>query len=64
MIYGIGIDLVENDRIIGVVMYGDTADGSWFYGLLKDATDISDMRDTLIFGPAFQDAAPALRSAA
>jgi len=46
--------VLENDRIIGVVMYGDTADGNWFYGLMKDETDIGEMRDTLIFGPAFQ----------
>ncbi|RJL07219.1 nitrite reductase large subunit NirB [Paracoccus siganidrum] len=46
--------VLEGNRIIGVVMYGDTADGSWFYGLMKDGTDISNMRETLIFGPAFQ----------
>ncbi|RMC31323.1 nitrite reductase large subunit NirB [Paracoccus alkanivorans] len=46
--------VLEDNRIIGIVMYGDTADGNWFYGLLKDGTDVSEMRDTLIFGPAFQ----------
>ncbi|UFS66912.1 nitrite reductase large subunit NirB [Paracoccus denitrificans] len=46
--------VLENDRIVGVVMYGDTADGNWFYGLMKDETDVGEMRDTLIFGPAFQ----------
>ncbi|RCW82492.1 nitrite reductase large subunit NirB [Paracoccus lutimaris] len=46
--------VLEGDRIIGVVMYGDTSDGSWFYGLMKDKADISDMRETLIFGPAYQ----------
>ncbi|PZO63514.1 MAG: nitrite reductase large subunit [Paracoccus denitrificans] len=46
--------VLKDDRILGVVMYGDTADGSWFASLMKDATDISAMRDTLIFGPAFQ----------
>ncbi len=46
--------VLQNNRVIGAVMYGDTADGSWFHGLIKDATDISDMRETLIFGPAFQ----------
>ena len=46
--------ILEQNRLIGAVMYGDTADGAWFYGLIKDGTDISDMRDTLIFGPAFQ----------
>ena len=45
--------VLEQDRIVGVVMYGDTADGTWFFGQLKDATDISAMRDTLIFGPAY-----------
>jgi len=39
-------------------MYGDTADGNWFFGLIKDGEDISDMRDTLIFGPAFQGGDP------
>ncbi|MGI3167908.1 nitrite reductase large subunit NirB [Pseudooceanicola sp. C21-150M6] len=46
--------VIEDDRLIGAVMYGDTADGSWFFGLIKDGTDVSEMRDTLIFGPAFQ----------
>lgn len=46
--------VIEDNRLIGAVMYGDTADGSWFFGLIKDGTDISDMRDTLIFGPAYQ----------
>ena len=46
--------VLEGERIIGVVMYGDTSDGSWFYGLMKDKADISDLRETLIFGPAYQ----------
>ncbi len=49
--------LVQN-RIVGIVLYGDTADGGWFFGLLKDGTDISDMRDTLIFGPAYAGGSP------
>jgi len=46
--------VIEADRLIGAVMYGDTGDGSWFFGLIKDGADISAMRDTLIFGPAYQ----------
>uniref|UniRef100_UPI0035693E85 NAD(P)/FAD-dependent oxidoreductase n=1 Tax=Loktanella salsilacus TaxID=195913 RepID=UPI0035693E85 len=49
--------VLEGERLIGAVMYGDTADGAWFHGLIKDKTDVSDMRDTLIFGPAFQGGA-------
>lgn len=46
--------IIENDKLIGAVMYGDTADSNWFFGLIKDGTDIEEMRETLIFGPAFQ----------
>ena len=46
--------VIEDDRLIGAVMYGDTADGNWFFGLIKDGTDIAEMRDMLIFGPAYQ----------
>ncbi|MEM7487511.1 MAG: nitrite reductase large subunit NirB [Pseudomonadota bacterium] len=49
--------VLQGDRLIGAVMYGDTADGGWFHGLIKDGTDVSQMRDTLIFGPAFQGGA-------
>uniref|UniRef100_UPI00155535F2 (2Fe-2S)-binding protein n=1 Tax=Mangrovicoccus sp. HB161399 TaxID=2720392 RepID=UPI00155535F2 len=50
--------VIADDRLLGAVMYGDTADGSWFFGLIKDGTDISEMRETLIFGPAFQGGQP------
>ncbi len=46
--------VVEDNALVGAVMYGDTADSNWFYGLIKDKTDIAEMRDTLIFGPAYQ----------
>jgi nitrite reductase (NADH) large subunit len=49
--------VIEDDTLIGAVMYGDTADSNWFFGLIRDKTDIADMRDTLIFGPAFQGGA-------
>ena len=51
--------VIENDRLIGAVMYGDTADSNWFFGLIRDGTDIDDMRETLIFGPAYQGGASA-----
>ncbi|WP_282096142.1 nitrite reductase large subunit NirB [Epibacterium ulvae] len=46
--------VIEENRVVGAVFYGDTADSNWFFGLIKDKTDISDMRETLIFGPAYQ----------
>ncbi|RRH93107.1 NAD(P)/FAD-dependent oxidoreductase [Mesorhizobium tamadayense] len=49
--------VLQDNRIIGTVLFGETADGAWFNDLKKKATDISEMRDTLIFGQAFQGGA-------
>ncbi|MGE8944393.1 nitrite reductase large subunit NirB [Leptospira interrogans] len=46
--------VLKDDRVIGAVLFGDTGDGAWFNDLKKKKTDVSDMRDTLIFGQAFQ----------
>ncbi len=46
--------VLEEDKLVGAVMYGDTADSNWFFGLIRDAEDVSEMRETLIFGPAYQ----------
>ena len=46
--------VLKDNKIIGAVLYGDTADGPWFFDLLKKGADISEMRDTLIFGQAYQ----------
>ncbi|KQN00237.1 nitrite reductase large subunit NirB [Sphingomonas sp. Leaf25] len=45
--------VVKGDRIVGAVLYGDTADGNWYFDLLKKGTDVADIRDALIFGQAF-----------
>ncbi len=45
--------VLDNDRIVGIVFYGDTTDSAWFFDLLKTGKDISAMRDTLIFGPSY-----------
>ncbi|MBS7707640.1 nitrite reductase large subunit NirB [Chelatococcus asaccharovorans] len=50
--------VLKDNRIIGTVLYGETADGAWFNDLKKKQTDISEMRDTLIFGQAYQGGAP------
>jgi nitrite reductase (NADH) large subunit len=45
--------IVKDNRLVGAVLYGDTADGSWYFDLLKKGEDVSDIRDALIFGQAF-----------
>lgn len=46
--------VLKDDRILGAVLYGDTGDGAWFFDLLRRGEDITAMRDTLIFGQAYQ----------
>ncbi len=49
--------VLADDRVVGAVLYGDVADGGWYFKLMQDATDISDLRDALLFGRAHaQDA--------
>src|SRR5690606_22885112 len=42
--------VLRDDRIVGSVLYGDTADGSWYFQLMKDRQDIHEIRDHLMFG--------------
>lgn len=50
--------VLKDNRIIGTVLYGETSDGAWFNDLKKKGTDISQMRDTLIFGQSYQGGSP------
>ncbi|TRL39218.1 nitrite reductase large subunit NirB [Rhizobium straminoryzae] len=50
--------VLKDNHIIGTVLYGETSDGAWFNDLKKKQVDISGMRDTLIFGQAYQGGAP------
>ncbi|WP_455216977.1 FAD-dependent oxidoreductase, partial [Kaarinaea lacus] len=42
--------VVRENRIRGAVMYGDTLDGTWYFQLLRDGTNISGFRNTILFG--------------
>jgi len=44
--------IIANNRIKGAVMYGDTLDGTWYFDLMRDETDVSDIRENLLFGQA------------
>jgi nitrite reductase (NADH) large subunit len=45
--------VLEGERLVGAVMYGDTADGAWFFDKIRAGEDVSALRDALIFGPAY-----------
>ena len=42
--------VIQGDHLVGAVMYGDTADGAWYFQLLKDKQNIAEIRDHLMFG--------------
>jgi len=46
--------ILKDDKVIGAVLYGDVADGMWYNEMLKSGEEVSEMRDTLIFGQAHQ----------
>lgn len=45
--------VLKGGRITGVVLYGDVNDGPWYFELMQKGTDISAMRQKLLFGKAF-----------
>ena len=50
--------VIENNKIIGVVLFGNTADGAWFFDLLKQGVDINAMRQSLVFGKTYEGEEP------
>ena len=44
--------VVQDNRVKGAVLYGDTIDGSWYFQLLRENTDIGGFRDSILFGQA------------
>ncbi len=50
--------VLRGETLIGVVLYGDARDSAWYFDLLRHGTDVSAMRDLLVFGPAIATATP------
>ncbi|WP_018150515.1 nitrite reductase large subunit NirB [Leeia oryzae] len=42
--------VIQNDKLVGACLYGDTSDGSWYFKLLREGRPIADIRDHLMFG--------------
>ena len=42
--------VLKGDQLVGACLIGDTTDGSWYFRLLKDGTDVRELRDHLMFG--------------
>lgn len=49
--------VLKNNRVTGVVLYGDVKDGNWYFELIQNKTDITAFRSKLLFGKAYCEAA-------
>ena len=45
--------VIKQNKIIGTVLYGDTLDGNWYFSLLNEQQDISEIRENILFGQQF-----------
>ena len=50
--------VLSGDKLVGAVLYGDTADGAWFLDFIKTGKSVANLRETLIFGPAYAGGSP------
>ncbi len=44
--------VIKDNVVVGAVLFGDAIDGAWYFQLIREATDVSEMRDALMFGQA------------
>ncbi|AXK38177.1 nitrite reductase large subunit NirB [Crenobacter cavernae] len=58
--------VIKGDKLVGACLYGDSADGGWYFKLMRESRELAETRDRLMFGEAFHlgDKAGADRTAA
>lgn len=42
--------ILRDEKLVGVVLFGDTADGTWYLELIRSGASVADMRGELAFG--------------
>ena len=42
--------VVHDNKLVGACLYGDTADGAWYFRLIREGRSIHEIRDQLMFG--------------
>jgi nitrite reductase (NADH) large subunit len=47
--------VLENGRVAGAVLFGDAADGGWYFDMLRSGREVADIRETLVFGQAITE---------
>jgi nitrite reductase (NADH) large subunit len=49
--------VIAGGRVVGAVLYGDTADSFWYLDLIRSGAAIDSVREDLIFGRALAERA-------
>jgi nitrite reductase (NADH) large subunit len=44
--------VLKENRVAGAVLFGDAADGAWYFDLMRSGAEVADIRETLVFGQA------------
>ena len=47
--------VIADGRLVGAVLFGDTADGTWYLDLIRSGQSIERLRDDLMFGRAMAE---------
>ncbi len=42
--------VLRDDKLVGACLYGDTADGTWYFKLMREGRALGELRDRLMFG--------------
>ncbi len=42
--------VLKDNKLVGACLFGDTLNGAWYFDLLREGTDVSEFRKTLLFG--------------
>jgi len=42
--------VIRDDKLVGACLYGDTADGAWYFKLLREGRKLGELRDHIMFG--------------
>ena len=45
--------VIKDDILVGACLYGDTADGSWYFRQIREGSSVSGIRNCLMFGATF-----------
>ncbi len=42
--------VLRDNKLRGAVLYGETVDGPWYFQMMRDGTDVTEMREHILFG--------------